>query len=89
MMLYQDYMKIPKIARRLANIFIVWKLPDLNQQRLLSKRMGFESDTLHNLLKLCKEKHDSITIDLTSNTPAKFRLNVFQPIEEVEKEEQE
>jgi hypothetical protein len=85
MLLYQDFIKVPKIARRLASQFIMWKLPDQIQMNMVEKRVGMKKgELIHMFDTLCKERRDSIMIDLSDNSPAPLRLNVFQPIRKIE-----
>jgi hypothetical protein len=84
---YQDFIKIPTIARRLASQFVVWKLPDQVQMNMIEKRVGMKKGELVDLMgKVCKHRRDSICIDLSDDSPAPLRLNIFDKITRVVKE---
>ena len=76
----QDAFDVPVGARRSSNIFVLWKQPDLSALSTMASRTGYTSKEFRNLFKLCKNKHDSIMIDMTENTPAPLRFNCYQPI---------
>jgi len=76
----QDAFDVPVGARRSSNVFILWKQPDLNALQTMASRTGFTTSEFRNLFKLCKNKHDSIMIDLTEHSPAPLRFNAYTPI---------
>jgi hypothetical protein len=76
----QDAFDVPVGARRSSNVFVLYKQPDLNALQTMASRTGFTTSEFRNLFKLCKNKHDSIMIDLTEGTPAPLRFNAYTPI---------
>jgi hypothetical protein len=78
---HQSYFNIPPIVRKMSNVFIVYKPKARNELAMIENRVGVEKDTLKQMFKTVANGHyDSICIDLTKNSPAKFRLNVWEPI---------
>jgi len=76
----QDAFDVGLGCKRCSNIFVLWKQPDLNALQTMASRTGYTAKEFRNLFKLCKNKHDSIMIDLTENSPAPLRFNCYQPI---------
>lgn len=73
----QEAFNIPTIARRCANLYVVWKPRGAQNISNLSDRV---EEDLHELFKFCKDPHDSIMIDRTNNSPMPLRFNAYQPI---------
>ena len=81
MLLYQSFFRTIPLARRLCDVYVVWKLPDRNELEMIARRVGYNTKQFLELFDtFCKTKYDNITFDLTSNSPAPLRFNVFQPI---------
>ena len=76
----QDAFDVPVGARRSSNIFVLWKQPDLSALQTMASRTGYTAREFRNLFKLCKNKHDSIMIDMTEHSPAPLRFNCYNPI---------
>lgn len=73
----QNFYNIPPIARRCANIFVLWKPRDKSSMNSVSQRIGHDLD---DLFKLAPGEHDSLWVDLTAKTRAPLRLNGYQLI---------
>ena len=66
----------------MANVYILWKPRSYNELQLIENRVGMKKGTLRELFKTVATKHrDSIMVDMTENSPAPLRLNVFKKIE--------
>ena len=76
----QNPLDIPVSARRMCNIFTIYKIPDLTGLMLMASRTGYKKDDFVQFFKMCTDCHDNVTIDLTQNTPAPLRFNMFQRI---------
>ena len=76
----QDVFDVPVGARRCSNVFVLWKQPDLNALGTMASRTGYSPKEFRNMFKLCKNKTDSIMIDMTENSPCPLRYNCYQPI---------
>ena len=61
---------------------ILWKPRAYSELSMIENRVGMKKNTLKHLFKTIATNHkDSITIDLTENSPAEVRLNLFKRIE--------
>ena len=76
----QNFYNIPPIARRCANLYILWKPRDMQSLASVSARVGVD---LQSMFKLTREEHDSIWVDLTPRTRAPLRLNGYVELETV------
>jgi hypothetical protein len=87
--LFQQITAIPTVVRRNANIFVLFDpKPDLVNTRLIEARCGLGKGELTYLFKhVATNFHDSICLDLTNESRAPMRLNIFEPIRKVSKEE--
>ena len=78
---YQSFIKVPKIARRLASFFTIWRMPDLTQMQIIERKVGLKKGELLDMFEnCCDDPRDSISFDLSLNTPAPIRKNIFQVI---------
>lgn len=86
-MLYQDFYKIPPIARRCSNVFCIWRCPDRTVMDTLSRRIGMNKDEFNSLYDtFIKHPRDFIMFDQTSGSPYPIRLNGFHPISKKSKD---
>jgi len=86
MLLYQNFTGIPKIARRLANVFVVWKIPDTMALETIGRKCGLKKGELIDMFEtIATGPKDSICLDMTPNTSAPVRLNIFQKITKLPK----
>jgi hypothetical protein len=73
------------VIRRMSNVFILWKNFDESQLKMIATRIGMPYESIVEIMEdLDFGDKDSLTIDLTHNTPAKLRKNLFQPIIEMD-----
>ena len=74
----QDTFQVPPIVRRCSNLWILWKMGDLDNVSRVAKKTGLTSNQLHSLFdKHCKLETDSIWIDRTKLSPYPLRSNGF------------
>ena len=77
----QDSFSIPPIARKCANLYILWKPRDIDSLKTIGRRTGIKSDEFKKLFDEHIVNHyDSIWIDLTHNSPAPLRKNGYELI---------
>lgn len=77
-----DLIQIPANMRRCCNVYVLWKLTNATQ-KILGDRFNVDNKLLHNMCQTeLKTQHDCIMIDMTKNTPYKFRKNVFKILDE-------
>lgn len=79
---HQSAFDTPAIARKLADVHILWKPRAKNECALLENRVGLGKGVLQELFRtLCPDPRDSIMVDHTRGTPCPLRLNIFRKIE--------
>jgi hypothetical protein len=79
---HQSWFRIPKIAKDCSNVFIIFRPHDNDELATIGRRVGLKKDDIFDLFKTCLPNwRDSLTIDLCPNSPAKFRRNLFEPIQ--------
>lgn len=82
----QDPFNVPPIVRRCSNLFVLWRLVDMDSMAMTTRKTGLESGTLKRIFnKLMTEPKDSLWIDLTEKSPAKLRRNGYQIIQKKNK----
>jgi ABC-type cobalamin/Fe3+-siderophores transport system ATPase subunit len=78
---HQSFFDVCPIIKKMSNVYILWKPRARNELTLVENRVGLAKDTLRDLFKNVASGHrDSICIDMTENTPAPLRLNIWQTI---------
>jgi hypothetical protein len=78
---HQSFFDVMPLIKKMANVFILWKPRAYSELSLIEDRVGMCKGSLKGIFKtVATGLRDSITIDLTENTPAKFRLNLFKKI---------
>jgi len=78
----QNLYSIPIIARRTANIFIIWRSPDLSYVNTMSQRCGIRPDKFLKLLdEYLLNFYDSLWVDCTLGTRAPVRINGYEVID--------
>lgn len=77
-----DLIQLPKVCRRLSDIVILFKIQP-ETIKIVGQKIGMPNDVIYRMFQdNVKDFHDSLCIDMTFNSPAKFRLNIFEPIDE-------
>lgn len=67
--------------RRMCNLIVLWKSPDMNSLKTLASRTGLKAKHIEFImLYLLKQPHDSLMIDLQRDSPAPYRVNGYTPI---------
>jgi hypothetical protein len=79
----QDPFNIPASCRRNANLFVFWSQRDLDSVVRVARKTGFSAEQFREWFKLLKEPHSSLWIDMTSNSPAKLRIDGYRLLREV------
>lgn len=84
----QNLTNIPVGVRRMANVMIMFKVPDLELLYLFARKIGIKKDDFYELVnKYINGYHDSLWFDFTPETPAEIRKNCYEviPIEQYRK----
>ena len=76
----QDAFNIAPNIRRSANIFILFKIRDVDSLMTIARKIGIPKQMMRDLMKLLKKKHDSLWLDTTAGSPIPFALNGFTEI---------
>ena len=72
----QDPFNTPASIRRMSNLWVLWKMADLQTQFMTCRRAGLEKDQFEFIFKnLIKKTNDSLWIDKTKNSPYPLRIN--------------
>lgn len=80
----QDIIQVPPNIRRCCNVFHISRSPSLDTIGLIGRRCGITTQEVKYLFHyFINDAHDFITIDLTENSPAKIRKNLFEIIDEI------
>ena len=81
MLTAQDPFSVPAICRRCANLWVIWRVTDIDALSTVGRRTGMKSKHFSALFeKFINDTKDSIWVDLTSHSPAPLRLNGYQII---------
>jgi hypothetical protein len=78
----QDAFSVDASIRRMMNFFVIGRGPDLESYAALASRVGLTRAQFMKMLGLLKEKHDTLWLDMTDLTPARFRLNCYSVLPE-------
>ena len=80
---HQSFFDVMTLIKKMASVYIIWKPRARNEVNMIENRCGLKKDTLKDLFKTVATGHrDSICVDLSENSPAHLRLNIWQPIQE-------
>lgn len=79
MLSYQSFFDCPSIARKCANVFVIYKPNSKQELTTIANRVGLNGDYLKHLFRTtARGRYDSITIDHTIDSPARIRKNIFE-----------
>ena len=79
---HQSFFDVCSLIKKMSNIFILWKPRAYSELSMIENRIGYPKNVLKELFRNIASGHrDSICVDLTENTPAKLRLNIWQKIQ--------
>ena len=82
---YQNWTTCDPIIRRCLSVVNLWQMVDKTVQEIVGKKVGLENSQLQEMFDaVCKERRDFLCIDLTDNSPCKYRLNIWKPIKMIE-----
>jgi len=79
---HQSFFDVTSLVKKMANVYVLWKPRAYSELALIENRVGYPKGTLKELFKKVATEHrDSICVDMTENSPAKLRKNIWQKIE--------
>ena len=74
----QDLFGIPAIIRRCSNLWILWRISDLDSMSMIARKSGLKSDAFNSIFNdLMLDKRDSLWIDQSDGSPAQMRKNGY------------
>lgn len=74
----QDPFNVPPIVRRCSNLWIMWKLLDLDAMSTCARKTGLKSGNLNTMFNtLDINGYNSLWIDMTTGSPYKLRKNGY------------
>lgn len=74
----QDPFNVPPIVRRCSNLWILWKMNDMDAMATCARKTGLTSNSFKSIFNnLMKEPKDSLWIDGTDKSPYPMRKNGF------------
>lgn len=78
---HQDWFGVPAICKKMSNVYIIYKPKSRTELSMIENRCGVEKGLFKELFNTVASGHrDNLCYDLTENTPAKLRLNLFDII---------
>lgn len=79
---YQSFFDVPPIVKKCTNVFIIYRPNDNDELSTIARRVGMKKELMLELwTQLLTNKRDTLCLDLTENTPAPYRKNLFQRID--------
>ena len=77
----QDLFRVPTSVRKNCNVFCLWKVPDKDSLSSISRRLGIDAPQVKEYFKTLESNYDNITFDMTGNSPAEVRKNIFEVLQ--------
>ena len=78
---HQSFFDLPVIAKKVADVFVVWRSRAKNELHLIENRVGLPNGALTEIFDAFgRDARDSVCIDATRGTPAPLRWNIWKPI---------
>jgi hypothetical protein len=79
---HQSFFDLPNLVRKLCNVFILWKPRSVMELKIIANRVGYTAKEIEYIFEnICNKYRDSLCIDLTANSPAELRKNLWQVID--------
>jgi hypothetical protein len=74
----QDTFNVPPIVRRCSNLWVLWKMQDMDSLSQTARKTGMSAQNFNTIFnELMMSDHDSLWIDTTSKTPYPLRKNGY------------
>ena len=73
----QDAFNVPPIVRRCSNLWVLWRINDLDAMATVSRKSGMKSDDYKRIFNSFTETRDSLWIDMTDKSPYPLRKNGY------------
>ncbi len=77
----QDTFNTPASVRRCANVWVLWKIDDMDSIQTLARKIRMSAKTISTLFKkYIHDEHDCIMIDNSKRSPYRIRINGVEPV---------
>jgi hypothetical protein len=74
----QDTFNVPPIVRRCSNLWILWKMQDMDNLSQTARKTGMSAQNFNTIFnELMMDSHDSLWIDTTAKSPYPLRKNGY------------
>ena len=74
----QDTFNVPPIVRRCSNLWVLWKMNDMDSLSNTARKTGMTAQNFNTIFnELMMNNHDSLWIDTTAGTPYPLRKNGY------------
>lgn len=84
----QDTFNVPPIVRRCSNLWVLWKMNDMDSLSNTARKTGMSAQNFNTIFnELMMNNHDSLWIDSTAGTPYPLRKNGYTIINKKDGEE--
>ena len=84
---HQSWFDVIPLIKKMSNIFIIFKPRAHNEITMIENRCGYPKHSFRDIFKtIATGFYDSICVDLTRNTPAPLRLNIWEKIKAQEED---
>jgi len=78
---HQSFFDLPVIAKKVADVFVVWRPRAKNELALIENRTGLPSGALTAIFdKYGRDARDSVCVDATRGSPMPLRWNIWTPL---------
>ena len=79
---YQSFFDVNPIARKCANVFLVYRPTSIGELNTIANRVGLSADDINYIFDhICTGAYDSLMVDNSVGSPARLRKNVYEVIE--------
>lgn len=78
--LVQDLLQVKPNIRRMMTGYALWKVPDMDSMCVLARRTGIKRKWFSQIVKMLKSYHDHIFVDMSNNSPAPVRINLYNKV---------
>jgi hypothetical protein len=79
---HQSFFDLPSLIRKLCNVFVLWKPRSLMELKIIANRVGYTANQIEHIFENhCAEYRDALCIDLSYNSPAELRKNLWTVID--------
>lgn len=81
----QDPFNVPACVRRCSNLFILWRMKDVDALATCARKTGMKSNSFNTIFNdLMLQPNDSLWLDMTDRSPYPMRKNGYEVIQREE-----